>query len=222
MKLLSLVIVAGLFGENNQLSVDPRPPPPYPICPLRECWTQWFDRDNPDGTGDWETLILLRKWYRGRICDDPIEIEATTLSGTPSAATGDVIFRNNVNEGFICRTQDQCRRLCNDYRVRFRCPPFFCYPVCWTRWYYLHDLRLGPNFWKQVEEEHPGFICEHPLIQISSTDIRIRAAVTEDAVTFDAVSGFICRDENLRTASCSGYKVRFGCRCCRPPILQTE
>uniref|UniRef100_A0A3P8X1P2 WxxW domain-containing protein n=1 Tax=Cynoglossus semilaevis TaxID=244447 RepID=A0A3P8X1P2_CYNSE len=130
--------------------------------------------------------------------------------------------RNNVNEGFICRTQDQCRRLCNDYRVRFRCPPFFCYPVCWTRWYYLHDLRLGPNFWKQVEEEHPGFICEHPLIQISSTDIRIRAAVTEDAVTFDAVSGFICRDENLRTASCSGYKVRFGCRCCRPPILQTE
>lgn len=61
--------------------------------PLRECWTQWFDRDNPDGTGDWETLILLRKWYRGRICDDPIEIEATTLSGTPSAATGDVIFR---------------------------------------------------------------------------------------------------------------------------------
>lgn len=55
--------------------------------------------------------------------------------------------------------------------------------VCWTRWYYPHDLRLGPNFWKKVEEEHPGFICEHPLIQISSTDIRIRAAVTEDAVT---------------------------------------
>ena len=38
-------------------------------------WTNFFDRDNPSGAGDWETLSDLKKQYPGQICDSPIEVE---------------------------------------------------------------------------------------------------------------------------------------------------
>lgn len=58
-----------------------------------ECWTDWFDRDDPSGTGDWEVLYNLRKENPGKICPKPIDIEATTLSGLSVAAAGDVIYK---------------------------------------------------------------------------------------------------------------------------------
>lgn len=58
------------------------------LCP--ECWTDWFDRDDPTGTGDWETLYHLRKQNPGKICPKPADIEAQTLS---VAAAGDVIYK---------------------------------------------------------------------------------------------------------------------------------
>lgn len=58
-----------------------------------ECWTDWFDRDDPTGTGDWETLYNLRLENPGKICDKPVDIEARTLSGLTVAAAGDVIYK---------------------------------------------------------------------------------------------------------------------------------
>lgn len=55
------------------------------------CWTDWFDRDDPSGTGDWETLSSLRTKYPGKICPKPIDIEAKTVTGLSVAAAGDVI-----------------------------------------------------------------------------------------------------------------------------------
>lgn len=59
-----------------------------------ECWTDWFDRDDPSGTGDWETLSNLRAQYPGKICPKPVDIEAKTLSGLSVAAAGDVIYKS--------------------------------------------------------------------------------------------------------------------------------
>ena len=57
------------------------------------CWSRWFDRDNPSGTGDWETLSNLRTEYPGAICDEPLYIEAVTVDTmTPALATGQNIF----------------------------------------------------------------------------------------------------------------------------------
>ena len=57
------------------------------------CWSRWFDRDNPSGTGDWETLSDLRTAYPGAICDEPLYIEAVTVDTmTPALATGQNIF----------------------------------------------------------------------------------------------------------------------------------
>ncbi|MCP5016990.1 MAG: hypothetical protein GY938_17240 [Ketobacter sp.] len=57
-------------------------------CP-KECpgyWTQWFDRDNPGGKGDFETLSSHRKmaW----ICEQPLWAEAETVQGVPAGSTG--------------------------------------------------------------------------------------------------------------------------------------
>ena len=64
-------------------------------CALRfvtglECWTDWFDRDDPTGNGDFETLVDLRSEYPGKICPSPVQIEVTTISGVSHTATGNV------------------------------------------------------------------------------------------------------------------------------------
>lgn len=56
-----------------------------------ECWTDWFDRDNPSGSGDWEILSALRKEYPEKICKNPLQIEVQTTSGVSVASTGNVI-----------------------------------------------------------------------------------------------------------------------------------
>lgn len=53
------------------------------------CWTNWYDRDNPSGTGDWELLSNLRNENPGQICANPIAIEARTVdTNTPATMTG--------------------------------------------------------------------------------------------------------------------------------------
>ncbi|XP_061684429.1 cartilage intermediate layer protein 1-like [Syngnathoides biaculeatus] len=56
-----------------------------------QCWTLWFDRDNPSGSGDFETLPELLKENPEKICKRPIEIEVQTASGAIVSSTGDVI-----------------------------------------------------------------------------------------------------------------------------------
>ena len=51
------------------------------------CWTRWYDRDDPSGTGDWEPLSNLRSENPGQICDNPLYIEAVTTGNNPVLAT---------------------------------------------------------------------------------------------------------------------------------------
>lgn len=66
---------------------------PNTECLAAGCWTDWFDRDDPSGTGDWETLSDLRKQFPQKICPKPIDIEVQTLSGLSVAAAGDIVFK---------------------------------------------------------------------------------------------------------------------------------
>ncbi|XP_061781342.1 cartilage intermediate layer protein 2-like isoform X1 [Nerophis lumbriciformis] len=90
------------------------------------CWTPWFDRDNPSGTGDYETLKNLYKENPNKICKAPIDIEVQTTSGLSMDSTGDVVAVADTTSGFICRNSDQNTGMCSDYRVRFRCPYDYC------------------------------------------------------------------------------------------------
>lgn len=38
-------------------------------------WTEWFDRDDERGSGDWEKLSDLHKAFPERLCSNPLDIE---------------------------------------------------------------------------------------------------------------------------------------------------
>ncbi len=78
-------------------------------------WTEWFDRDNPGGSGDWETLSDFEE-----ICDTPVDIDCETTSGVNWTLTGETLICNTTS-GLICRNSDQADGSCEDYRVRFLC-----------------------------------------------------------------------------------------------------
>uniref|UniRef100_A0A3Q3BD95 hyaluronoglucosaminidase n=1 Tax=Kryptolebias marmoratus TaxID=37003 RepID=A0A3Q3BD95_KRYMA len=84
-------------------------------------WTDWFDRDDERGSGDWEKLSDLQKAYPDQVCSSPLDIQAESHDGVPCNQTGDVIYKNDKNYGFICRNQDQSHGMCQNYRVRFLC-----------------------------------------------------------------------------------------------------
>ncbi|XP_027137144.1 cell migration-inducing and hyaluronan-binding protein [Larimichthys crocea] len=84
-------------------------------------WTEWFDRDDERGSGDWEKFSDLHEAYPDRLCSSPLDIQAETHDGIPSNQTGDVIHKNDKDYGFVCLNKDQAHGLCRNYRVRFLC-----------------------------------------------------------------------------------------------------
>uniref|UniRef100_A0A3B4BBN7 WxxW domain-containing protein n=1 Tax=Periophthalmus magnuspinnatus TaxID=409849 RepID=A0A3B4BBN7_9GOBI len=129
--------------------------------------------DNPSGTGDWETLEDLYLKHPGEICEYPLEIDVLTTSGGSVASTGDTIAISDTSTGFVCKNADQNGHLCEDYKVRFRCPEEFCESKgCWTEWF-DRDNPSGKGDWENLElllQENPGKICEYPLqIEVQTT-----------------------------------------------------
>ncbi|XP_053537080.1 cartilage intermediate layer protein 1 isoform X1 [Ictalurus punctatus] len=87
------------------------------------CYTQWFDRDNPTGNGDYETLKDLRAEYPKKICSKPLTIQAATLTGVPAESIGQVFQVYDTVLGFACvNSQQKNDECCLDYKVRFGCP----------------------------------------------------------------------------------------------------
>ncbi|CAI5671990.1 unnamed protein product [Oreochromis niloticus] len=84
-------------------------------------WSNWFDRDDERGSGDWEKLSDLHKAYPDHLCSSPLDIQAETHDGIPSNQTGDVIHKKDKDYGFVCLNKDQTHGLCHNYRVRFLC-----------------------------------------------------------------------------------------------------
>lgn len=84
-------------------------------------WTEWFDRDDERGSGDWEKLSDLHQAFPDRLCSSPLDIQAETHEGRPANQTGDVIHKNDKDYGFVCLNKDQVHGLCHNYRVRFLC-----------------------------------------------------------------------------------------------------
>ncbi|KAJ0064022.1 hypothetical protein NL108_016574, partial [Boleophthalmus pectinirostris] len=146
---------------------------PEEFCLEKGCWTDWFDRDNPSGTGDWETLEDLHHEYPGQICDFPLKVDVQTTAGDPVISTGDVITASDIYTGFICENSNQLKPPCYDYKIRFFCPEEFCKSKgCWTDWF-DRDNPSGKGDYETLEDllkEYPGQICEFPLnIEVETT-----------------------------------------------------
>ena len=85
-------------------------------------WTAWLNRDDPSGTGDWETLADFRA-AGINICNGaaPIGIDCATLTGVDYRNTGEV-YSCTPGTGGICQNAWQTDGACLDYQVRFQCP----------------------------------------------------------------------------------------------------
>ncbi|KAG9341336.1 hypothetical protein JZ751_019440 [Albula glossodonta] len=84
-------------------------------------WTDWFDRDDERGSGDWEKLSDLHKAFPERTCNTPLGMQAETQQGVPSNETGEIFYKNDKDYGFVCLNKDQPDGICHNYKVRFLC-----------------------------------------------------------------------------------------------------
>ncbi|XP_077396775.1 mucin-5AC-like [Festucalex cinctus] len=201
---------------------------PNDFCKENECWTPWLDRDNPSGTGDFETIDQLRLDFPHQICPAPFEIEAETIHGFSVAATGDVIHVADVETGFICKNHDQRHGVCSDYRVRFRCPLDFCKPPeCWTRWFDIDNPDNQGDFERtcKIRLRYPWEICDMPIGIEALTTANATVDSTGDVIhATDPETGFICKNSDQNGGRCSDYQVRYKCPLsfCYPQVCYTE
>lgn len=55
--------------------------PFHPPLPLTEAeWTEWFDRDDERGSGDWEKLSDLHAAFPERLCSSPLDMQVLGTS----------------------------------------------------------------------------------------------------------------------------------------------
>nr|XP_028596855.1 uncharacterized protein LOC114602603 isoform X1 [Podarcis muralis] len=186
---------------------------PSNFCSASTCTTRWFDRDDPSGVGDFETLADLRREYPMDICPEPIGIEAQTMEGIPASSTGQIFHPFNTKEGFACVNKEQ-KYSCLDYKVRFTCPSNFC-SGCMTQWFDRDDpsgrgdYELLSNLWS----EYPGKICAEPLaINVQTLDGIPALKTGQKFSVYDPTQGFACiNDEQKPGRSCHDYRVQFTC-----------
>uniref|UniRef100_A0A3B4AAX2 WxxW domain-containing protein n=1 Tax=Periophthalmus magnuspinnatus TaxID=409849 RepID=A0A3B4AAX2_9GOBI len=186
---------------------------------LPQCWTKWFNRDDPSGSGDWETLDLLYHENPGMICNRPLRMQVRTTSGHSVSSTGNVITMTDTRNGFVCKNSDQQPGSeCANYEVRFLCPQEFCHPkVCWTRWF-DQDSPSGIGDFEllcDLRAENPGQICESPLyIEVVTKHNHMPADFTGQSFhIYSPTEGFVCRNRDQKNRRCYNYKVRYGCPC---------
>ena len=79
-------------------------------------WTNWKDRDNPSGTGDWETRVDFPD-----ICSAPLAAQCQTTGGVDWANVNEVNVLCTPENGAICQNAYNPQG-CSDYIVRFCCP----------------------------------------------------------------------------------------------------
>ncbi|KAM7330553.1 hypothetical protein ACRRTK_009742 [Alexandromys fortis] len=79
-------------------------------------WTEWFNHDKVPQSKGGEKISDLRAAYPGKICNRPIDIQATTMDGV--ALNTEVVYKNGQDYRFACYTRG---RACRNYRVRFLC-----------------------------------------------------------------------------------------------------
>ena len=86
-------------------------------------WTQYYDRDNPSGNGDYETLTSLRNDHPDDICENPIAVDGREVSEQVHYSQTGQILTVDRDVGLSCVNSQQRNGRCLDYEVRFCCPP---------------------------------------------------------------------------------------------------
>ncbi|XP_056588810.1 uncharacterized protein si:dkey-205h13.2 [Triplophysa dalaica] len=203
---------ACVHGNPSCLDYRVRFTCPQSFC-LPKCTTEWFDRDDHTGNGDYEYLSDLLNEYPGFVCPTPIGIEVQTISGQPAFQTGNVFQVYNPTSGFACVNANQGGGQCADYRVRFLCPDTFC-SKCTTQWFDRDDPSGEGDYelLSDLLKEYPGLICPDPIaIEVQTVSGPPVSQTANIFQVYDPLKGFVCVNKQQEDSSCQDYMVRFTC-----------
>ncbi|KAF4096637.1 hypothetical protein G5714_022606 [Onychostoma macrolepis] len=179
-----------------------------------KCRTPWFDRDNPSGQGDYETLSLALITYPLQVCAQPIAIEVATISGTPVLPAGNNFQIYDPTQGFACMNALQ-NGGCQDYKVRFTCPMSLCQPTCVTRWFDSDNPNTNGGDSERLTvllRMYPGEICPNPIGIEAQTISGQPASQTGNVFQeYNPTTGISCINANQGGVVCADYKVHFTC-----------
>ncbi|CAB3993174.1 Hypothetical predicted protein [Paramuricea clavata] len=87
-------------------------------------WTHWLDRDNPSGTGDWETYSSFKRPTACRPGYKPVDANCRVkYTNTPWYQANEVISAcyQCTPRGLFCTNKNQPDRRCKDYEIQFLC-----------------------------------------------------------------------------------------------------
>lgn len=180
---------------------------------LETCETAWFDEGDASTDGDSELLGDLRRKHRMRICSNPVNMEAQTVSGVKAQYTGNTFHTHSASEGLRCLNSEQKWKPCDDYKVKFTCTGQFC-SECRTRWFDYDDPTGNGDYevLSDLLNIYPGEICPQPIaIEVQTVSGEPASNTSDVFLNYDATFGFICVNSDQGSRSCEDYRVRFTC-----------
>ncbi|KAK5864265.1 hypothetical protein PBY51_001219 [Eleginops maclovinus] len=189
---------------------------PSDFCQVSEqCRTQWLNSDDPsEGWGDVESIVQLLKTFPGRLCRNPVSIEAKAINGISAEHTGDSFLSYDAHFGFACMNEKQRNKQCEDYQVILTCPSDFC-QGCRTRWFDVDDPSDRGDYETLVQLQmlFPAELCMEPVAIEAMTLSGVPAHRTGDVFQiYDASRGFTCVNaEQPGGRRCQDYRVRLTC-----------
>ena len=191
-------------------------------------WTGWINIDTPN-TGDGEREFLTDKQKQEFCSQGTItDIECETMDGVGYFSSGERLTCD-VDNGLICKNEDNFPIECNDYRVRYRCE---CEgtqtpPPCvegWTTW--MNYNTPGTVFVPSTNGETTPFdgdvenltsLPGYPTTctKVMSSECRVAETKRDYRSTGQMVT---CDKQGVRCQNdvnqvCQDYEVRFYCTC---------
>ena len=86
-------------------------------------WTRFFDRDNPSGSGDYETLRGINRENPRSACSNPTAVECRLKNSRSGNQKSKQVVTVDTTRGCVCENRRQQNgERCLNYEVRFCCP----------------------------------------------------------------------------------------------------
>ena len=170
-------------------------------------WTDWLDRDDPIGDGDYENRHAFPDVD---VCNNPTSIDARARSSGSTAIT-----HIDLYHGFWCLNDEQPNgEGCADFEVRFCCPKKEI-DTCegddmrWTVWLDSDD-PVDSGDWENRDSFPANIVCQTPTAM--QAQVKSGSTGSTEVVHRSTEHGFWCiNDEQPKDQECADFEVRFCC-----------
>ncbi|XP_013398042.1 mucin-5AC [Lingula anatina] len=195
------------------------------LCPTTSgSWTSFLDRDDPSGTGDWESTRAFRRFTKNNLCGGRRTMCAqcrAKRSRYPYYKTGDrynTFHDCNWENGLVCTTSVN-KKICKDYEVRFKCPTIGnsnCSRCAkWTSWRDRDNPSGSGDFEYVGKRGHNPCSGREPIdiqCRVKATKQRWYTAGQKIRAKCTPSGGLVCVNRDQPNGQlCKDYEIRFLC-----------